>query len=129
LSSEEHQRKTVMEYWWEKADSCIFSAKREFDAGEYSFVINRLYYALYYAVSAVLLVRNLSFRKHSGVRSAFHREIVKTGLIDPKWGLLYDQLFEDRHEGDYVALVEFDRMYAETKLKQCIEFLEVLRRL
>ena len=86
MSSEEHQRKTVMECWWEKADSCIFSAKREFDAGEYSFVINRLNYALYYAVSAVLLARNLSFRKHSGVRSAFHREIVKNRSHRSKMG-------------------------------------------
>jgi len=90
VSPEGHQRKTVMEYWWEKADACIFSAKRELDAGEYAFAINRLYYALYYAVSAVLLACNVSFRKHSGVRSAFHREIVKTGLMNTKWGLLYE---------------------------------------
>jgi len=26
-----------------------------------------------------------------------------------QWGKFYDQLFEDRQEGDYVALIEFER--------------------
>lgn len=53
--------------------------------------------------------RSLTFRKHSGVRGTFHREFIKTGLLDVKWGRLYDQLFEDRQESDYTALVEFEK--------------------
>lgn len=74
-----------------------------------------------------MIKRNLSFKKHSGVRAAFHRELVKTGYVDTKWGKLYDQLFEDRQEGDYIAMVEFERDYVETQLKQCIDFIAVLR--
>lgn len=74
-----------------------------------------------------MIKRNLSFKKHSGVRAAFHRELVKTGCVDTKWGKLYDQLFEDRQEGDYIAMVEFERDYVETQLKQCIDFIAVLR--
>jgi len=129
LTQSEEHRKAVIEYWWEKANASVLSAKREFDAGAYSFAINRIYYALYYAVSAVLFARNLSFKKHSGVRAAFHREIVKTGLIATKWGKLYDRLFEDRQEGDYVAMVEFEREYVETQLTSSTEFLNVLRKL
>jgi len=75
--------------------------------------MNRLYYAAFYGVCAVLLQREQSFRKHSGVRTAFHREFIKKGLLDIKWGRLYDQLFEDRQEGDYVVFVAFDRDYVE----------------
>jgi hypothetical protein len=69
----------------------------------------------------------LHFRKHSGVRAAFHREFIKTGLLDVKWGKLYDQLFEDRQERDYVALVSFDLEYIESQLTLCTQFLEELR--
>jgi len=37
LTQPEEHRKAVIEYWWEKADAGILSAKREFDAGAYSF--------------------------------------------------------------------------------------------
>ena len=86
--------------------------------------MNHLYYAAFYAVSAVLLGRQQSFRKHSGVRAAFHRQFIKTGLLDMKWGRLYDQLFEDRQEGDYVVFVSFEPEYVRMQLEQCSKFLE-----
>lgn len=128
MSNGEQQRNIVVSYWWEKAEDSLLSAARELDAGALVFSINRLYYALYYAVSAVLLRKEFTFSKHSGVRAAFHREIIKSGLMDTKWGRLYDQLFEDRHEGDYVALTDFDKPYVEEKLLQCSQFLLILKK-
>jgi len=128
MSNGEQQRNIVVSYWWEKAEDSLLSAERELDAGALVFSINRLYYALYYAVSAVLLRKEFTFSKHSGVRAAFHREIIKTGLMDTEWGRLYDQLFEDRHEGDYVALTDFDKLYVKEKLMQCRQFLLILKK-
>lgn len=70
--------------------------------------VNRLYYACFYAVSAALLQRGLSSAKHSGVRSLFHQNLVKPGLISPELGSLYDRLFDSRQKGDYEDLVRFD---------------------
>ena len=113
----------MVRYWWLKAQDSLSSARREFEAGSHSFAMNRLYYAAFYGVCAVLLERQQSFRKHSGVRAAFHRQFIKTGLLDMKWGRLYDQLFEDRQEGDYVVFVTFEPEYIQFQLSQCIEFL------
>jgi hypothetical protein len=46
-----------------------------------------------------------------------------------KWGRLYDQLFEDRQEGDYVVFVSFEREYVQSQLEQCSEFLGELHTL
>jgi uncharacterized protein (UPF0332 family) len=89
--------------------------------------MNRVYYAAFYAVSAALLDRRSSFKKHSGVRAAFHREFIKSGLMETAWGKFYDRLFEDRQEGDYLELVEFERDYVEAQLAQCREFHAHLR--
>lgn len=124
--STEEQRAEVVRYWWSKSEDSLASARRELEAQAYDFAINRLYYAAFYAVSAALLERRLSFRKHTGVRATFHREFIKTGLLDVEWGKLYDQLFEDRQEGDYVALIAFDREYVETQLTRCTQFLNEL---
>ncbi len=123
----EEQRADVIRYWWSLAEQSLSSAQRELDAGSTIFAINRVYYAAFYAFSAALLDRRLSFRKHSGVRTGFHREFVKTGLLDKEWGKFYDQLFEDRQEGDYVALISFERGYVESRLDRCSRFLPKLR--
>jgi uncharacterized protein len=117
----------VIGYWWAKARDSLDSAQREFEAGANSFVMNRLYYSAFYGVCAALLERHQSFKKHSGVRAAFHRQFIKSGQLDIKWGRFYDRLFEDRQEGDYVVFVSFESDYVQFQLQQCSEFLKALR--
>jgi len=121
------KRSLMVRYWWSKAEESLASARREFEAGSLSFAMNRLYYAAFYGVSALLMEHDLSFKKHSGVRAAFHQQFTKTGVLDPKWGRLYDQLFEDRQEGDYMAFISFEPDYVESQLTRCTQFLDQLR--
>ena len=125
--SNEEQRKEVVLHWWTKAEESLASAQRELEAGANSFAVNRIYYAAFYGVSALLLEKNYSFKKHSGVRSTFHREIIKKGLLDTNFGKCYDRLFEDRQEGDYLELISFESDYVKLRLKECSELLEKLR--
>jgi len=126
--SDESARVGMIRYWWARAEESLASARREFEAESYTFAVNRIYYAAFYAACAALLDRrHQTFRKHSGVRAAFHRSFVKTGLIGIEWGRFYDHLFEDRQEADYVALVSFEPEYVETLLAQCATFLAKLR--
>ncbi len=120
-------RSAVVGYWFEKAEESLKSARREFEAESLSFAMNRLYYAAFYAVSALLMAHRLSFKKHSGVRAAFHQKFIKPGLIDQKWGRFYDQLFEDRQEGDYVVFITFEPAYVEKQLSECVQFIEQIR--
>ena len=117
----------LVAYWWSQAQASLASARRELEAGAYPFAVNRLYYAAFYGASAALLDRAISSKRHSGVRAAFHREFIKNGPLAPEWGKLYDQLFEDRQEADYIALVWFEREYVEAQLDRCDEFLTQLR--
>ena len=71
----EEKRSVVVRYWFEKAEESMASARREFEAGSLSFAMNRLYYAAFYAVSALLMTNELSFKKHSVVKLLFIRVI------------------------------------------------------
>lgn len=64
-------------------------------------VVNRLYYACFYAVIALLLQNNIETQSHDGTRTQFGLHFVKTGLIDKKYGKLYTKLFDFRQKGDY----------------------------
>ncbi|MFB0546154.1 MAG: HEPN domain-containing protein [Anaerolineae bacterium] len=123
----DEQRAEAVRRWWAMAQESLASAKLELEAGHYTFAINRIYYAAFYGVSAALFERRLSFKRHSGVRTALHRELIKSGLLDTEWGEFYDDLFRDRHEGDYNVFASFDREHVESQLVCCTQFLAELR--
>ena len=70
--------------------------------------INRLYYAAYYSITALLLSKDLYPATHSGVKSNFFEHFVKNGIISEDLGKIYSQLFTWRHKGDYADLFDFE---------------------
>jgi len=62
---------------------------------------SRAYYAAFYAVSALLALEGKSYKKHSAVESAVHRDLVKTGRWPESLGSDYSVLFDLRDKGDY----------------------------
>ena len=77
------------------------------NAGRWNACVNRLYYACFYVISALLVRRGLSSSKHAGVRSLFNKQYVKTGKIPKDLARIYNDLFERRQEGDYIDFVRF----------------------
>ena len=90
---------------------------------------NHLYYACFYAVSALLAANDLSSSKHSGVRSLFHQHFVRTGRFPRDMGVLYDHLFEIRQDGDYVDFVEIQESQVLPRIEQVRSFLAHARSL
>lgn len=71
--------------------------------------INRLYYAAYYAIMALLLDSDLKPVTHNGAKSNFSEYFIKTGKINKEYGKLYSQLFTWRQKGDYDDLFDFNK--------------------
>jgi hypothetical protein len=128
MSEQEHSQK-IAGYWMEKAEESLQSARLEYSQGHLDFCINRLYYAVFYAVSEVLASRRLKYGKHTAVRASLHRDFVKRGVISAKMGKLFDRLFYDRQEADYAVFVEFDKDVVADEIEEVEEFLIVFRRI
>ena len=101
-------RETLLHYRIERARDTLVEADLMAEAGHWNACVNRLYYACFYAVTALLLQHGLSASRHSGVRSLMNRHFVRTGAIAMELGLLYGDLFEGRQQGDYHDLVRFE---------------------
>lgn len=119
--SKDHKEEELVNYWFEKAEESIQSASSEIENDRLSFAINRLYYTLFYSMSAILITNGDSYSKHSGVRAALHRDFIKSGKIDKQVGRLYDELFNARHQADYTPLVEFDKEIVKEQYSDVIE--------
>ena len=66
----------------------------------YGSACNRAYYAIFYAASALLFTKEMSFGKHSAVLAAFRQHFIKTGEFDVKWSAIYQRVMSHRQSGD-----------------------------
>ena len=63
--------------------------------------INRLYYACFYAASALMVAYGLTASSHAGVKTMIGMHFVSKGLLSNEQGKAFSRLFEIRHSGDY----------------------------
>jgi uncharacterized protein (UPF0332 family) len=85
-------------------DAHILAEKNKWNSA-----INRLYYASYYAVMALLLDSDFKPTTNNGAKSNFSEYFISTGKISKDLGKIYSQLFTWRQKGDYDDLFDFDK--------------------
>ncbi len=116
------ETRKLVSYRLERAFESLAEARLLLEQGHTNTFVNRLYYACFYAVSALLLARDLSSAKHSGLRSLFHQNFVKTGAVSAELGKAYDKLYDNRQKGDYADLVKFEKDKVLGWLKEAEDF-------
>lgn len=118
------EERTLVQYRLARAREALDEAALLFDAGHLHTYVNRLYYACFYAMSALLLARGLSTSRHSHLRGLLHKEFVHPGLIPIDRGQFFDLLYNSRQKGDYSDLVVFDAAQVQGWLAQAREFVD-----
>jgi len=96
--------------------------------GFWNSAVNRLYYALFYAVNAVLVVNEVYPQSHSGMRSLFALHFIKSGRMDMKYGKLLAQLYDWRQKGDYDNMFDYDSESVMTLFEPVMEMLIQIER-
>ncbi len=87
--------------YMELAHESLDIADENFGNKHYRAACNRAYYGIFYAASALLFSKGLSYGKHSAVLAAFRQHFVKTGEFDKKWSDEYQLIMDNRHTADY----------------------------
>ncbi|MGA2938195.1 MAG: HEPN domain-containing protein [Syntrophobacteraceae bacterium] len=110
----------------DKSLQSIRAAELLLKEGYFSFAASRAYYSMFYAVEALLLSRELSFSRHSGVITAFGKEFVKTGAFDSRFHRYLINAFELRNAGDYGAVQAVSEENARQVIEESRELLAVI---
>ena len=119
----------LIKYRLDRAENALEEAQLLFDTGHINTYVNRLYYAAFYAVSALLLCRDISTSKHSHLRSVFHKDFVKPGTIPVEHGKHFDILFNSRQEGDYGDFVVFNAEDVEHWLMKTTDLVNFIKKI
>lgn len=101
MSLNDENRKDVVLYRIERAYTALEQAKLNVEINCLEVIANRLYYAAYYAVSALLIAYQIPAHTHEGNIQQFGLHFVKNGIVSRDMGKFYSQLFEMQLKGDY----------------------------
>ena len=71
--------------------------------------VNRLYYACFYAVSALLLHNDINTRTHSGAIQMFGQHFINKGIITEAAGNFYTKIFTMRRKSDYEDYIDYNQ--------------------
>ena len=118
--------KELVLYRLQRARETLKDARILAQAQRWNPCVNRLYYACFYAVSALLIQEGLSSSKHSGVRSLFNRHFVKTNKVSKETARIFNDLFERRQEGDYMDFISFKESQVQPWISEAETFVETV---
>lgn len=101
MSLSEEERRIVVAYRLEKAQKTYEQVMANIPFEFWELIANRLYYAAYYAVSALLIANGHFAKTHETIIRVFGQKFVKEGILSREFGRLYTKLYTLRIKGDY----------------------------
>lgn len=123
------ERLDIIRYRMENAYRTLDEVSSHIENGFYNTAVNRMYYACYYAASALLVANKVVTKSHEGVKQMFSFHFVKTGKVSEEYGKFYSRLFEKRTKGDYEDLFDQDLSSCEELFPQAKEFIATIDKL
>ena len=97
----DEDRREIVKYRLEKSLRTYNEAVGSIANGYVETAANRLYYAAYYAVSALLVSYKYEASTHNGVIQMFGKAFIKSKVLERRYGTIFNQLFSLRMTGDY----------------------------
>ena len=125
----EESKKAFVKYRLERAVSSLEEAKYMANGGYYNSAINRLYYACYYAVVALLLKNGILAQTHHGVRAMLGLHFTSKDKLSAEDNRTFSTLFEKRHSSDYDDFVYCDADMVNELYPKAVAFIDSIKRL
>ena len=125
----DEERKSLVSIRLQNAKETLKEISVHIENGFWNTATNRMYYACYYAVAALLLKNGISVKTHSGVRQALGKEFVVTGLVSKEQARFFSILYDNRQTGDYDDFIMMTEGKVRELYPQAVAFVETLENL
>ncbi len=125
---DKQSREALIKYRIQRAKEILGESEQIIGLGFLNSAVNRLYYACYYAVTALLVKENINAQTHSGVKQMFGLHFIATDKIPKEFGRFYSQIFNERITGDYDDFISFDIETVNALLKMSQDFVHEIDR-
>ena len=114
-------------YRLNKAKETLETAKMILENGkDFSSANNRAYYAIFYAIRAVLAIKEVDFKRHKDVLAYFNKEYVNKGIFPKMLGRKISQAQRIREDSDYDDEYEPSLEKTEQQIETAQELIELV---
>jgi uncharacterized protein (UPF0332 family) len=124
MTLRQEDRNALVKLRLQNAKEALAEAKGNIELSFWRVVANRLYYACFYAVSALLIKEGITAHTHSGIINQFGLHFVKKELISTKQGELFGKLFGLRQTGDYSDRISIEEQDVRPLFELVEKFIE-----
>ena len=125
----ENDRESLIDYRLKQALETVELAKFLVMSEKLIIAVNRIYYGMYYALTALALKNKFETSKHGQLIGWFNKEYISTKRLDSKYGKILRNAYQNRTKGDYDAFVNFSKIEVEYMLSEMADFIEEIKRL
>ena len=125
----EKERDVLIEYRLKQAVESIDLAKFLLSNDKLVIAVNRIYYGMYYALTALALKYAFETSKHTQLIGWFNKEFIFSKKVDSKFGEILKEGYKNRTKGDYEAFVLFSTNEVEIMLIEMVDFIAEIRSL
>ncbi len=120
-------KKDLIQYRLESAREMLRDAQLLKKAGgSPKSIVNRAYYAVFYAALALLVTADAEPSKHSGVLAKFDELFVRQGIFAKEMSRILHHAFDMRQAGDYQKSNVITEEQANDVLHSAEEFVETI---
>lgn len=123
------EKKILIEHRISKAIDAIDDVEFLIDNKKYHLAVNRIYYGMFYILSALSLKYDFSTSKHQQLIGWFNKEFVATGKIDHKYGKIIHNAYSNRSTCDYDDFAEFEEESVKNSFKELKDFVYTIKAL
>ena len=127
MSLKEIDRQVMITLELEKAQKTWGQMEVQVANGVWEMAANRLYYALFHAVSALLISDHHAVGTHRGAVNQFSLYYIKTGIFAKEDGRLYSNLQKLREDGDYNCYIDVDQQDVEPFIEPARQLIDKIR--
>jgi len=125
----DEDRTALVNYRIEQAASTIELSKFLIESDNLAVAVNRIYYGIFYSVTALAIKYQFETSKHSQLIGWFNKEFIATERIDKKYGKILRNAYQNRTKGDYDAYVSFHKEVVLDMLEEMIDFINLIKTL
>ena len=122
----EEQLEALIHYRLEQAHETLREAEILLEEAALRGTTNRAYYAMFYALLALLATKQLGTSKHSGALRLFDREFVKPALLPQELSKSLRLAFNRRQTHDYGEMIDIDQQLAEEAVTEAKAFVAAI---
>ena len=125
---EDNDRDALVAYRMQQAIETIELARFLAESQKLVIAVNRIYYGMYYALTALALANSFETSKHGQLIGWFNKEYIANKKLESKFGKILRNAFQNRTKGDYDAFISFTQQEVEIMLGEMVEFINEIKK-